>query len=300
MNSNLGLVLSLFWAGAATTIAGPAALEAQSSPGPKDENSRDLFYYETTYTFDSDFKQPKLGHGDSLYDDFSYDHRVLLSGKWYLRLGVEYERYDFGGTDNGLPDHLQAAYGHLALEYVVKDFPGAGIELDPGVYFQDKITGDAFDIPGKIFFTLPLKKEKIFGVVALGWGIYQDPPVAPGGGIIWLVSDKLRLQAVFPKPSLIYQPNDDWEFRAIGEMNYISARTDDVLTPERKLQLHDAILQYSEWRGGLQVGFSRLKPFKISAAAGVTIRRNFDFFRADQSKRTDPAPFLRITAEARF
>src|SRR5581483_10186749 len=158
MNSNLGLVLSLFWAGAATTIAGPAALEAQSSPGQKDENSRDLFYYETTYTFDS----------DSLYDDFSYDHRFLLSGKWYLRLGVEYERYDFGDTDNGLPDHLQAAYGHLALEYVVKDFPGAGIELDPGVYFQDKITGDAFDIPGKIFFTLPLKKEKIFGVVALG------------------------------------------------------------------------------------------------------------------------------------
>ena len=64
--------------------------------------------YETTYTFDSDFNESKLGHGDSLYNDFSYDHRFLITGKWYLRLGVEYERYDFGGTDNGLPDHLQA------------------------------------------------------------------------------------------------------------------------------------------------------------------------------------------------
>ena len=71
---------------------------------------------------------------------------------------VEYERYDFGGTDNGLPDHLQAAYGHLALEYVVKDFPGISIELDPGVYFQDNVSWDAFDMPGKAFVTFPLKE----------------------------------------------------------------------------------------------------------------------------------------------
>ena len=53
----------------------------------------------------------------------AYDHRFLITGNWYFRAGVEYERYDFGGSDNGLPDHLQALYGHLALEYVVKDFP---------------------------------------------------------------------------------------------------------------------------------------------------------------------------------
>ena len=118
----------------------------------------------------------------------------MVSPAW-----VEYDCYDFDGTDNGLPDHLQAAYGHIAVEYVVKDFPGVGIELDPGVYFQDQVSGDAFDIPGKAFVSFPLKKDKIFAVVALGWGLYQDPPVAPGGGIIWLFSDNFRLQAVFPK-----------------------------------------------------------------------------------------------------
>jgi hypothetical protein len=289
-----------FLAAVASTLAGPTTFEPQPSPSPADENSHDLFYYETTYTFRSDFKESKLGHGDSLYDDFSYDHRFLITGKWYLRAGVEYERYDFGGTDNGLPDHLQAAYGHLALEYVVKDHAGAGIELDPGVYFQDNVTGDAFDIPGKVFVTFPLKKDKIFAVVALGWGIYQDPVVAPGGGIIWLFSDKLRLQAVFPKPALVYQPTDDWEVRAIGELNVASFRTDDVLTTERKLQLHNAVVQYGEYRAGLQVGYSGLKPFKLVAGAGVTFRRNFDFFRADQSKRMDPAPYIRIAAEAKF
>jgi hypothetical protein len=296
---NLSVFLIL--AGVTSAIAGPATFQLQPSPTPADKNSRDLFYYETTYTFQSDFKESKLGHGDSLYDDFRYDHRFLITGNWYFRAGVEYERYDFGGTDNGLPDHLQAASGHLALEYVVKDYAGAGIEIDPGVYFQDNATWDAVDIPGKAFVTFPLKKDKIFGVIGLGWGLFQDPPVAPGGGIIWLFSDKLRLQGVFPKPALVYQPNDDWDLRIIGELNYTSFRTDDVVSPtEHKLNLHNAVVQYSEDRVGVQVAYLGFKPFKIIAGAGVTTERHFNFFRASQQKRTDPAPYLRIAAEAKF
>ena len=287
-------------AGVMPAFGGPATLEPQPSLIPADENSHDLFYYETTYTFDSDFKESKLGHGDSLYNDFTYDHRFLITGKWYFRAGVEYERYDFGGSDNGLPDHLQVAAAHLALEYVVKNFAGISIELDPGVYFQDNVTWDAFDIPGKAYVTFPLKKDKIFAVVAVGGGIYQDPPVAPGGGIIWIFSDKLRLQGVFPRPALIYQPNDDWEFRITGELNYTSFRTDDVLTTERKLQLHNAVVQYSEDRAGVQIAYSGLKPLKLIVGAGVTVERDFDFFRANQSKRTDPAPYIRVAAEAKF
>jgi hypothetical protein len=281
-------------------VANTAALEVPPPLSPAEETSHELFYYETTYTFRSDFKESKLGHLDSLYNDFSYDHRFLIKGNWYFRAGVEYERFDFDGTDNGLPDHLQAAMAHVALEYVVKDHAGAGIEIAPGFFFQDKVTRDAFDFPWKIFVTFPLKKDKIFAVVAMGGALYQDPIVAPGGGIIWLFSDQLRLQAVFPKPALVYQPNDDWDLRIIGEIYAASFRTDDVLTTERKLQLHNAIVQYQEDRAGVQVSYSGFKLFKIIAGAGVTIRRDFDFFRANQSKRMDPAPYVRIAMEAKF
>jgi hypothetical protein len=294
------LCVFVILAGIASAVAGPATFEAQPSPTPSDENSRDLFSYETTYTFDSDFKESKLGDGDSLYNDFSYDHRFLITGKWYFRAGVEYERYDFGGTDNGLPDQLQGLYGHLALEYVVKDHAGISLELDPGVYFQDSIGSDNFDVPGKAYVTFPLKKDKVFATVGLGWGQFQDPVVAPGGGITWLISDKLRLQAVFPKPALVYQPNDDWEFRILGELNYLNVRTDDVVTTERKLQVHNAVLQYSEYRAGVQFAYSGIKYLKLIAGAGATIERDFDFFRIHQSKRTDPAPYVRIGVEAKF
>jgi hypothetical protein len=297
---DVGVFFTSLLLGATSAIAGTATFEAQPGPTPEKENSLDLFSYETTYTFRSDFKESKLGHVDSLYNDFSYDHRFLITGKWYFRAGVEYERYDFGGTDNGLPDHLQAAMVHVGLEYVVNNHGAVGIELHPGFYFQDNVRGDAFDFPWRIFATMPLKKDKIYGVLGLGGALYQHPPVAPGGGIIWLISDKFLFIGVFPRPALVYQPNSDWDFRIGGELNYTSFRTDDVLTTERKLQLHNAIVQYSENRAGAQVAYSGFKPFKIIAGAGVTIAREFNFFRDNQKKRIDPAPYVRIAMEAKF
>jgi len=294
--------ISLFLTAAASAIAGAPTYEVQPSPTPADENHRDLFDYELDYTFSSNFYDVHgdFGHGDSIYNDFSYAHRFLIKGNWYFRAGVEYERFDFGGTDNGLPDHLQTVHALLALEYVVHDHAGMGIEIDPGPYFQNDIRGDTIDIPWKVFVTFPLKKDKIFAVIGVGGAINQSPVVAPGGGIIWLFSDNLRLEGVVPKPALVYYPNDDWEFRIFGNIFYESYRTDDVITPERKLQVHNAWVQYSEDRVGIQASYSGFKPFEITLGGGVTVRRDFDFFRAEASVKTRPAPFVKFEVVAKF
>src|SRR3982750_2632194 len=107
--------LALLFLPAAFVFAGSEPV-VELSTRPTDENSHDIFSTEGTYTFTSDFKEPRMGEGNSLHSDFSYDHRFLIRGNWYFKAGLEYERFDFDGTDNGLPDHLQAAYSHLALE----------------------------------------------------------------------------------------------------------------------------------------------------------------------------------------
>jgi hypothetical protein len=293
----IGLIIAVIPAFSGTE----PTVELQPQAQSKDENSRDLFELESTYTLESDFKdEPRLGHYDSFYNDFTYDHRFLIKGNWFFRAGVEYERFDFDGSENGLPEHLQAFYGHLAVEYVVKDHAGAGIELDPGIYYQNHISGDAFDIPWKVFVSFPLKKDKVFGVIGLGGGIYQDPIVAPGGGLIWLISEKVRLEGVFPKPALVYNPTDDWQFRILGNLLYRDYRTDDVITPLQKLRLHDAIVQYNEDRAGLQASYSGFEPFKISAGVGCNFSRNFDFFRAGVRAKLDPSPYFDLIVEAKF
>src|SRR5947209_6761997 len=296
------LFISLFLAAGVSAIAGPPTYEVQPSPTPANENHRDLFDYEMDYTFSSNFYDVNgnFGHGDSLYNDFSYAHRFLITGKWYFRLGVEYERFEFGGTNNGLPDHLQTLHALLAYEYIVHDHAGAGIEIDPGPYWQNHIDGDAIDVPWKVWVTFPLKKDKIFAVISAGGSLYSNPIVAPGGGLIWLFTDHLRLEGVFPKPALVYNPNDDWEFRVAANLFFESYRTDDVITPQAKLQVHNAIVQYSEERVGVQATYSHFKPFDITLDVGCTIKRRFDFFRAEASAKTDPAPYVRLAAEAKF
>jgi len=294
--------IGVFLSAAASAIAGPPTFEAQPTPTPTERNSRDLFDYEMDYTFNSNFYDDhgKFGNGDSLYNDFSYAHRFLIKGNWYFRAGVEYERFDFNGTNNGLPDHLQTVHALLALEYVVHDHAGMSLEIDPGPYFQNNITSDTFDIPTKAFVTFPLKKDKIFAVIGVGFAINQNPVVSPGGGLIWLFTDKFRLEGVFPKPALVYNPSDDWEFRILGNLFYESFRIDDAITPERKLQVHNAWVQYSEDRAGVQASYSGFKPFEITAGGGVTVRRDFDFFRAEASAKTKPAPYVKVEIEAKF
>ena len=184
---SLCLTLTVVFLGSISQLLAGTEPDLKASPSPTDENknSTEIFNYETVYTGNSDFKdyRGKFGDGDSLYNDFSYAHRFLITGNWYLRLGAEYERFDFGGdngpnrlatpgclscgiigSNNGLPDHLQTVHALLAYEYIVHDHAGAGVELDPGVYFENH-AGDAFDIPWKVWVTFPLKKDKIFGVI---------------------------------------------------------------------------------------------------------------------------------------
>ena len=82
--------ISLFLAAGVSAVAGPPTYEAQPSPTPADENHRDLFDYELDYTGSSNFYDVHgdFGHGDSIYNDFKYAHRFLITGKWYFRAGA--------------------------------------------------------------------------------------------------------------------------------------------------------------------------------------------------------------------
>jgi hypothetical protein len=299
---NIRLFFISLFLGTATSVLAGVEPVPQPAATPAEENHLNLFDYEMDYTFSSNFYDVHgdFGSGSSLYNDFSYAHRFLITGKWYFRAGVEYERFDFGGTDNGLPDHLQTVHALLALEYVVHDHPGLGIEIEPGPYFQSDIRGDTIDIPWKAWVSFPLKKDKIFAVIGAGGSLYSNPIVAPGGGIIWLFTDQFRLEGVFPKPALVYNPGDNWEFRLFGDLFYQSYRTDDVITPERKLQVSNAWVQYSEYRAGLQVSYTGFKPFELRVGGGCTFERDFDFFRAEASAKTRPAPFVKAEIDARF
>src|ERR1700756_5838444 len=116
---NIRLFFISLFLGTATSVLAGVEPVPQPPPTPAEGNHLNLFDYEMDYTFSSDYYNVNhnFGHGDSLYNDISFAHRFLVTGNWYFRAGVEYERFDFNGTDNGLPDHLQTVPALMAPEY---------------------------------------------------------------------------------------------------------------------------------------------------------------------------------------
>src|SRR6266404_1478525 len=90
--NRLHLALTIVFTSLASAVfAGTGNFDLQPAPSPaqdENKNSTEIFEYETTYTGTSDFQKynGKFGDGDSLYNDFSYAHRFLITGNWYLRL----------------------------------------------------------------------------------------------------------------------------------------------------------------------------------------------------------------------
>jgi len=64
--------------------------------------------------------------------------------------------------------------------------------------------------------------------------------------------------------------------------------------------VHNAWVQYSEDRAGIQVRYSGFKPLEFRLGGGVTVQREFDFFRAEAAAKTNPAPFVNFEIAAKF
>src|SRR5438552_3611168 len=194
---------------------------------------------------------------------------------------------------------LRLALTALFFSAISPVFGGAPeLEPAPSPTEEEKNSTEIFDY--ETTYTGNSDYKDYRGKFGDGDSLNSNPIAAPGGGLIWLFTDHLRLEGVFPKPALVYNPNDDWEFRIAGNLYYESFRTDNVYTPAAKLVVHDPVVQYSEDRAGLQATYSHFKPFDITLDVGCTFRRDFDFFRAEAAVKTDPAPYIRFAVEAKF
>jgi len=284
-----------------SVFAGQTDAKATVTADKTEPTPLDLLNVDENYTGESTVRQGALlGKQDALHSSFDYSHRFHVTGQWYLRLGVAYERYDFGRSISPLPQHLQAASATVAYEYVVQGFAAAAIELHPGFYFENDVTGRNFDVPIDVYTAFKIHGDKVFGMVGFFEGQFINPPVIPIGGVIWLINDKTRLEAIFPRPSLTYTLNEDWELAATADIGGYGFRMDkNGRTPAT---YSGSVLQYSYYQAGLQVKYSGWKPFDLVVGGGYNFEREYDFFRNGpfQKYKACGAPYIKVSFEAKF
>jgi hypothetical protein len=263
--------------------------------------SLNLIEMETSYVLGSDLhRSGSFGDQDAIQNFFSYGHRINLNGNLYLHLGIDYTRFDFSTTGAPVPTHLQSVAGVIGVDYMHNNDVGAFIQVKPGFYTEDDFDSASFDAPitlGRIFVLQPDHLYLFTGVNAAF--LRGRFPVIPLAGLIWMPDDKWKVLAILPEPRVIYSPNDKMDFWVGGELIGGSFRTDrnDAIVPAK---LNGAELDYSEYRVGGGFIYSPCNNVSIDLGGGYSIRREFDFHRADIRYKADGAPYLRVEFKAKF
>jgi hypothetical protein len=261
----------------------------------------DLFKFEEGYVFESDLNHGgSFGRQDEIQTELEYGHRIRLSGNLYLHVGFSYDRYDFGSTSAPVPNHLQAIAGVFGFDFMRGKDVGAFFQVRPGFYTQNDIGISSFDAPitlGRIF-TIQEDKLYIFAGAYASF-LRGGFPVLPLAGVIWIPCNQVRVMAVLPEPKVIYSPTKRLNLWAGGELVGGSFRSDrnDGIQPGK---LRGAQVDFSEYRAGIGLAYALSDNVSVDAGAGCSIQRQFDFGRAGETFRTDPAPYVRLQMSAAF
>jgi hypothetical protein len=272
--------------------------DSGSEPLSEQAVPRNIFEAKSGYVFGSDLEN--FGDQDALQTEIELAHRFPLTGNFYLRLGLAYSRFDFGATAAPVPDHLQSVAGVIGVDYMRGKHVGAFFHLRPGFYTEDHFDGSSFDVPmncGRIFV---LQEDKLYFLAGATTSFLRGKiPALPLLGVIWLPYPNLRIMGIVPEPRIIYSPTRKLEMWIGGELVGGSFRTDhdDRILPRK---LSGTQVDYSDYRVGVGVTYSPTEAISVDFGAGCSIQRSFDFNRAGEDYRTDPAPYLRLAVKAKF
>lgn len=290
----------LLLAASTVTIGSAFAAEEQEEKAPID-----VFEMQNGYVFESD-----LNHGGSFgkqyeaENEFEYGHRFFLTGNWYAHAGLAYGRFDFGDTNAPVPDHLQKMAAVVGIDYMKGADLGAFLQFRPGFYTEDHIGIASFDCPilvGRFWILQPDKLYLLTGAYAsfLRGGF----PVLPLVGVVWKPNDQFRVMGVLPEPRAIYTVNKQLEIWAGGELAGGAFRTDhhDEFDNIRHVdKLSGTQVDYSDYRAGVGLTYALTNQIGLDLGGGCAIQRAFNFHRAGEYYRTDPAPYVRFEFTAKF
>ena len=304
--------IAVLTAATSTASAGQMIYEGNESkktivePCPPD--SHWVIAMRGSFTGESDFERGDNAKGHSGFGQFEFGHRFdfpdlgwpnVECGRWYLRTGINYQRWEFDNSGGlPIPNHLQSISAKIALEYLVRGRTAVLLETEPGVYFQNDIDLDTFDAPTKVAAAIGVT-ESFYLVVGASYAGMRSYPLLPIVGFSWNVTDRLTINAVPPEPRIIYAASDKLRLWAGGELAGGAFRT-DAREVERKPNLNDAVVTYSEYRAGAGFTYS-CGGMEFELGAGYAFQRKFDFHRAEEGYETDEgAPYVKVELKASF
>lgn len=321
MKNSIGLLsLSFLLSAAVRVFAGPGEVpSAGKEVTPNETHASIPFEFNLDYAYigDSEVKRSfRRVDFDENYGkaEFVYTPRIKFG---ILRLGGNYERFEFGVPDTSLlrqpvggarffgspqiPRTLQVVSAVVGLDTQFSDSLLFRIEAQPGLYGASHLDGGTFNVPvvlgGTYIYSPDL--QFIFGVLV---DYERNYPVVPGGGIRWHFASQWTLSAALPTPRLEYEMNRNMLVYAGADVRGDTFRVDDNFGNSRAdTRLNRAVLTYTEVRVGGGVEWKITPEIKLSLEGGFLPYREFDYHRADiRYTHEEGAPYAGISLHGAF
>ncbi len=219
-----------------------------------------------------------------------------------LRLGVDWEHFSFGfpgGTP--LPNTFQSANLILGIDTQLSDSILMRLEVQPGFYGTNNADVNQINVPfiaGGTYIYNP--NLQIIAGVSID--VERDYPVIPAAGIRWKVARQWVINAVLPTPRLEYEATKSVTLYTGANIKQTNFRVErDFGSTHSIKRLNNAVLSYSEVRGGIGIDWKLTSFATLTAEAGYQPYRNFDFYRADIRFHEDgSAPYGMISVHGAF
>jgi hypothetical protein len=220
-----------------------------------------------------------------------------------FRLGLNYDRYDFGFSKAApLPNILQAENLVLGADFTLFDSWLVRVEADPGLYDDARTTSFRnFNVPFSLGGSY-IASEEVQWVAGLEVDINRQFPVIPAVGVRWALNDTWVINAVLPAPRLEYNYSKALTLFVGGDLDDGTYRVDWRLgNGLKRPKLSGAVVEYDEIRLGAGMSWKASKALTFELEAGYLPYREFDYHRADTHfSNDDGATYGRLSLNAQF
>lgn len=264
------------------------------------------FDLQGSYVAEADIERNSTSRRANDFAESNFLGRFLIKPRTpvgILRLGAEYERYEFPGMTSfsPVPETLQSVALIVGLDTKLSDSILIRLEAKPGYYSADDIEGSDFNVPfilgGTYLYSSTL--QFVFGV---GVDLESEYQVLPGGGLRWKFAPQWILNATVPTPRLEFEMNNNLTLWVGGELKGKTFRVDSDFGDRRSpREFNDAVLSYREIRTGAGLTFKVGESCKLTVEGGYVPYRKFDYHRVDLGYQSDGgAPYGAISLSASF
>lgn len=233
------------------------------------------------------------GEGSSLSERYvRADYTVLmpLSESWFVRGGAGWGAFyfDFDGTDR-FPDALHRISLSLGIGTKVSDKLTVLVSASPGIYSDlEDVSWDDFDVNG--FAAAQWKWVENFELVAgARFAPHDKYPVLPVAGLKWRVNERWLVDAMYPRPAIVFKASDWLDLYAGMEIRGAIYRTSESFegtTPGGR-SLAGQWLDFSEQSAVLGAAFKVSRTAVIELEGGYVFRRKFDYDDAGYSEEAE-------------